>query len=126
VPILAASFQWFGATPYMVSMKIGPAPGAIIMTRRAHARLPRDIRDELLAAVERVQNNYGQEIRDLEAEAISTMREYGLEVVELTPDEREAWIEEFESSYGVMLGRVFDEALYNRVREHLNDFRSSN
>ncbi len=126
VPILAASFQWFGATPYMVSMKIGPAPGAIIMTRRAHAQLPRNMRDELLAAVEDVQDNYGQEIRDLEEEAIDTMTNYGLEIVELTQTEQDEWIQEFESSYEVMLGRVFDRDLYNRVREHLNEFRSSN
>jgi TRAP-type C4-dicarboxylate transport system substrate-binding protein len=126
VPILAASFQWFGATPHMVSMKIAPAPGAIIMTRRAHARLPRDSRKELLAAVERVQDNYGQEIRDLEDEAIETMSENGLEIVELNAEEREDWIEEFESSYDVMLGRVFDADLYSRIRGHLDEFRSSN
>lgn len=126
VPILAASFQWFGATPYMVKMKIGPAPGAIIMTRRAHARLPNDIRDELLAAVERVQGNYGQEIRDLENEAIDTMTGYGLEIIELTEQQRQDWIEEFETSYEVMLGNVFDRELFNRVRGHLNEFRSNN
>ncbi|MFP4484358.1 MAG: TRAP transporter substrate-binding protein DctP [Spirochaetaceae bacterium] len=125
VPILAASFQWFGATPYMVSMKIGPAPGAIIMTRRAYAQLPRDIRDELVAAVKNVQDNYGREIRNLEQEAIDTMTNYGLEIIELSETRQEEWIQEFESSYDVMLGRVFDRDLYNRVREHLNEFRSS-
>lgn len=124
VPILAAGFQWFGPTPYMMNLQIGPAPGAVVMSDRAYRQLPRDIRDELFAAIEAVTAELNEDIRQLEQEAIDTMVQYGLNVVELTDQEVAVWIEELRGSYDVTLGLVFQEEFYERVRDLLDEYRS--
>ena len=125
VPILAAGFQWFGATPNMLDLKIGPAPGAVLMSERAYRRLPADSRDEMLRAAAAVGVDLSEDILALENRAIETMTDYGLNVVELTAAERDVWIEELQGSYDVMLGLVFDEPLYEQIQELLRAYRSA-
>ncbi|MFW5688428.1 MAG: TRAP transporter substrate-binding protein DctP [Spirochaetota bacterium] len=125
VPLLAAGFQWFGATPFMLDLRIGPAPGAVIISQRAYRRLPADVRDEMIAAAERVASGLNDDILALEQDAIDTMVEHGLTVVEPTSAEREIWIQELEDSYDVTLGLVFDEGLYQRISEILREYRSA-
>jgi TRAP-type C4-dicarboxylate transport system substrate-binding protein len=123
VPILAASFQWFGATDNMTNIKIAPAPGAIIMSERAYRRLPAQYRDEMLAAANRISAGLNGEIDQLEQEALETMTEFGLTIVEPTAEEEAEWFEEFEGAYDVMLGTVFDESMYREIQEILDEYR---
>ncbi|HKJ86280.1 MAG TPA: TRAP transporter substrate-binding protein DctP [Spirochaetia bacterium] len=123
VPILAAGFQWFGATPNMLNLKVGPAPGGVMMSERAYRRLPGDVRDELLEAAATVGSKLNEEILELEQNAIETMEDFGLNVVDLSEPERAVWVEELESSYDVMLGLVFDEALFETIQELLRAYR---
>ena len=124
VPILAAGFQWFAATPYMMNLSIGPAPGAVLMSDRAFRQLPQDLREELFAATAEVTADLDADIRQLEQETIATMVEYGLEVVELTDDEVDIWIKELQGSYDVTLGLVFHEEFYRRIQGLLDEYRS--
>ena len=124
VPILAAGFQWFGPTPYMMNLQIGPAPGAVVMSDRAFRRLPRDIRDELFEAIEQVTAELDADIRVLEQEAIETMVQYGLHIVDLTDEEIDVWVEELQGSYDVTLGLVFHEEFYHRIQGLLDEYRS--
>jgi TRAP-type C4-dicarboxylate transport system substrate-binding protein len=124
VPLLAAGFQWFGATPNMLDLRIGPAPGAILLSERAYRRLPSDVRDEMIARAREIASGLDEDILQLEQEAIDTMVDYGLNIVEPTQDEIELWIQELEDSYDVTLGLVFDEALYRRIDGLLDDYRS--
>lgn len=124
VPLLAAGFQWFGATPNMLDMEVGPAPGAIVMSERAYRRLPRDVRDEMLAVAREVTEGLNDDILDLEQTAIDTMVDHGLSIIEPTQAEVDTWISEVEKSYEVMLGTVFDEPMYERIRESLRAYRN--
>jgi len=124
VPILAAGFQWFGATPYMMNLRIGPAPGAVLMSDRAYRRIPADLREELFAAIEQVTAELDADIRVLEQEAVDTMVQYGLHIVDLTEEEIDVWIEELEGSYDVTLGLVFHEEFYHRIQGLLDEYRS--
>ncbi|MFW5883972.1 MAG: TRAP transporter substrate-binding protein DctP [bacterium] len=124
VPLLAAGFQWFGATPNMLDMEVGPAPGAIVLSERAYRRLPREHRDEMLAVAREVTKGLNDDILELEQTAIDTMVDHGLSIIEPTQAEVDIWISEVEESYEVMLGTVFDEPMYERIRESLRAYRS--
>ena len=125
VPILAAGFQWFGATPYMLNLRIGPAPGAIVMSDRAYRMLPADVRDEMIAAAREIAGGLSEDILELEQTAVDTMVDFGLNIVELTDAQRQVWVDELEASYDVMLGLVFDEELYETIQELLDEYRTA-
>jgi len=124
VPILAAGFQWFALTPNMTDLPISPAPAAVLMSNRAYQRLPSDIRDEMFEVIQSITADLDGEIQALEGEAISTMKQHGLNVVTLTPDEVDAWVQEFNDSSDVSLGLLFDEELYNRITDLLAEYRA--
>lgn len=126
VPILAAGFQWFGATPYMLDLRVGPAPGAVLMSERAYRQLPADIRDDMIARAREVAAGLNEDILELERTAIDTMVDFGLNVVEPTEREVDLWVAELEASYDVTLGLIFDEALYRRIEGMLREFRAAN
>ena len=125
VPILAAGFQWFATTPYMMDLKIGPAPGGILMSERAYRMLPADSRDEMIAFAQEVGAALNADILELEETAIETMSEFGLNIISLSDAEREVWIDELEDSYEVMIGSVFDEPFYQRIRDLLGEYRNA-
>lgn len=125
VPILAAGFQWFATTPYMMDLKIGPAPGGILMSERAYRMLPADSRDEMIAFAQEVGAELNSDILELEETAIETMSEFGLNIISLSDAEREVWIDELEDSYEVMIGSVFDEPFYQRIRDLLSEYRNA-
>lgn len=124
VPLLAAGFQWFALTPYMLDLNIGPAPGAMLISDLAYRRLPSAYRDELIAAAAQLQEDLNREIAELEEEAMDTMTDYGLQIVELNESERQIWDRELRDSYEVTLGTVFDRELYELIQGHLDEFRA--
>ena len=124
VPLLAAGFQWFAATPYMTNLRISPTPAAVLMSDRSYRQLSPALRDELFEVIERVTAGLDAEILALEQEAIDTMVQFGLNIVDLTSAETDTWIGELEDSYAVTLGLVFDEDLYRKIQAILNDLRS--
>ncbi len=123
VPILAAGFQWFGATPNMLNLRVGPAPGAILMSERAYQRLPADIRDEMMVRAEEIAGSLNDDILELEQTAIETMVDFGLTVHEPTEAEEAVWITELQDSYDVTLGLVFDEEFFRTIQGMLDEFR---
>ncbi len=124
VPILAAGFQWFGVTPYMMNLRIGPAPGAVLMSDRAFRQLPEDLRNDLFAATAEITADLDADIREFEAEAINTMVQYGLNIVDLNEQEIDVWVTELQDSYSVTLDLVFHHEFYQRIQGLLDEYRS--
>lgn len=123
-PILAAGFQWFGATPNLINLKVCPVPGAIVMSERAYKRLPADLLPELMEVADRIGAQLNQAVVELEQEALDTMVDYGLTIHDLDETQQRVWIDELESSYDVTLGLVFNEEFYNEIQGILDEYRA--
>jgi hypothetical protein len=78
----------------------------------------------MFAVLDGITGELDADIRALEEEAIDTMTQYGLELVELTDDEVDVWINELVGSYEVTLGLVFDEEFYQELQGLLDEYRS--
>jgi TRAP-type C4-dicarboxylate transport system substrate-binding protein len=122
-PIAAAGYQWFGAAPYMLDLRISPFLGGFVVSERSWRRIPPDARRALETIVAREAQPLDSDVRELEQRAIETMRSYDLEVVELSEAQRERWFSEFEESAEVSVGRVFDSEMYQTIRALLRDYR---
>jgi TRAP-type C4-dicarboxylate transport system substrate-binding protein len=122
-PIAAAGFQWFARAQNMLDLDVAPFLGSFIVTQRSWRRVPDGIKEELIAAVEREARELGDAVERLEDEAIDTMSEYGLNIIELSESERDRWFAEFERSLEVTVGPVFDEATYREIQRYLDEYR---
>jgi TRAP-type C4-dicarboxylate transport system substrate-binding protein len=123
VPILAAGFQWFGATPNMLDLRVGPAPGAILMSERAYNMLPANLRDDMMERAAEIAGRLDEDILELEQTAIDTMVDYGLTIREPTAEETEIWLDELQGSYDVTLDLVFDRDFYHELQDMLDEYR---
>ena len=120
-PLVAAGFQWFGLAPNMLGVRVAPYLGAIVISDSAWRRIPNNIKDDLLAAAQRVADQIDEEVLDLEEQALVQMQEFGLNVAEATPEVVRAW-RDYVAQYDDALLDVFDPDMTARVRELLDEF----
>jgi len=114
-PLTVASFQWFGIIKYMTNLPWAAMTGGLIINRKSWNRIPENLRPMLRAAVKTRVVRIKEEIRYTDDEAVAVMQQHGLEVVDITEDERAQW-QQFVDQYGPILrGTLVDTAMYDQI-----------
>lgn len=116
-PLTAATFQWFGLAKYMIPIKWSVMTAAIIITKRAWNQIPADLRPLLLAATHKHQELMKSKIRRLDDEAIRVMQEHGLQVMDVTEDEKREWREFVDQHLYKLRGLLTDSTMFDRVMQ---------
>ncbi len=124
VPLSAAISQWFGLASYMNDMKWAALIGGIVIDREVWESIPADIREKLMAYANENVAGLNEIASSMGEEAITTMVDYGLTVVETTPAEREQWRTWFEPNRIKMRGVLVDEEMYDRIFELRAELRA--
>ncbi len=122
-PLVAAGFQWFALAPNMLDLKVAPYLGAIVITDVAWRRIPDALKNQLLRSADGVVAQIDNEVRELERQALETMRRYGLRVQEVTAEVAEAWRDDVQRHNDAMLD-LFDARMTARIQRLLADFGS--
>ena len=120
-PLVAAGFQWFALAPNMLDLKVAPYLGAIVITDVAWRRIPDALKNQLLRSADGVVAQIDNEVRELERQALETMRRYGLRVQEVTAEVAEAWRDDVQRHNDAMLD-LFDARMTARIQRLLADF----
>jgi len=120
-PTAALAYQWFGISKYMLDIKIAPIVGATVVSRAVWERIDPSLRPVLLRESELVGTRMRDRIRSLDGEAITAMRNRGLQIVTSTPDLEQQWRDASTAIYpkirgGLIPAADFDEVL-SLVRE---------
>ncbi|MEE9163084.1 MAG: TRAP transporter substrate-binding protein DctP [Candidatus Neomarinimicrobiota bacterium] len=122
-PLTMASFQWFGAARHMTNLPWAALTGGLIVTDKAWEQVPSELRPQLLAAVQKRALRIKNEIRHSDAEAVRVMREHGLAVVDITPEEEAQW-EHLVREHGRSLrGTLVDTAMFDWVQTLKGELR---
>jgi len=122
LPPLALSKQWFALAPHMLDLKWGYLNGAIIIAESKWNTIPPEYQKNISIATKEIENR-SKEHRDME-EVFTLMQEYGLEIHELTPEQKNAWIELTKSFYPLIRGSLVPEEIFDRaiqLKEELED-----
>ena len=123
-PLFALSGQAFGLAPHMIPVKWAPLVGATVISKETWEGLPEDLRPQLMEAARAAGEGRREDIRRLGEEAIATMQEYGLEVIDWTEELEQAWREEAEDAYDRLRGRLAPVDLFNEAIRLRDEFRS--
>lgn len=116
-PITAATFQWFAIAKYMCPVRWGAMTGGILITKHAWNQIPEDIRPKLLEAAKRQEKRMMEDIRYMGDEAIEVMKTYGLEVLEISPEQYQMWQDWIKPSLPLLRGLLIDEEMFDWVME---------
>jgi TRAP-type C4-dicarboxylate transport system substrate-binding protein len=125
-PIYAAGGQIFGSAKNMAGFNLAPFMGGILMNETAWRRIPDAYKAELLEICKRMEKEIEASISSLEAEAISTMVRYGLQINEPTPQQMQEWYDDtagFENRLTGGNSPVFNREFYLKINNILAEYR---
>jgi TRAP-type C4-dicarboxylate transport system substrate-binding protein len=114
-PTAALAYQWFGISKYMLDIKIAPVVGATVVSRAAWERIDPSLRPVLLHESELVGARLRDRIRSLDGEAITAMRNRGLQVVTPTPELQQQWRDAATAIYPKVRGGLIPAADFDQV-----------
>ena len=123
-PLFALSGQSFGLAPYMIPVKWAPLVAATVIDKGTWEGLPPNLRPQLLEAARAAGERLRDDIRQLGEEAIATMQDYGLEVIEWTAELEQPWREEAEDAYSRLRGRLAPADLFDEAIRLRDEFRT--
>ncbi len=123
-PILALSSQWFGLAKHMTNMKWCPLIGATIITTQAWSKIPVASRPALLKAAAVADKRFRDEIRANSDKAIDAMKEHGLVVHDITPEQHELWEKLFQSVYPQIAGTLIPKDIMEMAVKYRDEYRA--
>ena len=117
-PLSAAAFQWFALTPYMNDLQFAPMYGAIVVTKRIWDRVPADLKPQMLESARAAGRNLSENSRQLDAQAVAVMKQFGLTVISWQKQFRSDW-EDIAQSISAQLveANIIDKDAFDRVQE---------
>ncbi|HYV17628.1 MAG TPA: TRAP transporter substrate-binding protein DctP [Verrucomicrobiae bacterium] len=123
-PLLALLNQWFGVAPYMLDVRWAPLVGATVISRKAFATLPEDVRPQLLEAGRAAGERFRGDMRRLSEEAIPAMEKRGLKVTRPDDATLAAWRREAEGVWPRLRGSMVPADLFDEAKRLRDQARS--
>jgi TRAP-type C4-dicarboxylate transport system substrate-binding protein len=122
-PIYAAGGQIFGIAKNMMDISIAPFMGGILINETAWRRIPERYRADLMAICKRIEKEIESSIINLENEAITVMKNHGLQVIQLTDQQKQEWYDDVAKVESRLVGSVFSREYYTRINTILAGLR---
>jgi TRAP-type C4-dicarboxylate transport system substrate-binding protein len=123
-PLAAVAFQWYSRARYMLDFPWANSTGALLMNKRVFDRLSPGNQTTL----RRLAKTYAARLVDLtrkdNQEALGVLKDAGIEFVSPTSDQTASFQKSAKDYYQNHLLQIYPEALGNKVRQLLKDFRS--
>jgi TRAP-type C4-dicarboxylate transport system substrate-binding protein len=123
-PLFAMLDGSFKLAPNMIDLKFAPLIGGTVINKRTWEQIPAKYRPDMLRTAREAGEKLRGKIRQLDQESIEQMKQRGLTVIELTPQERAQWQKEAESVYPKLRGRYCPADLSDEVTRLRDEFRS--
>ena len=124
-PLVAASGQYFPLAPHMLSMKIAPIYGGIVVSKKIWNKIPEKFKPKLMELAQKLTIDLKNKTASLEQEAVETMKKHGLIIHSLPDDGMVKWRAAVEKGFSSLINKVFSKQIYDKMTEYLNNFRKN-
>ena len=122
-PLVAASGQYFPLAPHMLSMKIAPIYGGIVISKKIWNRIPDKFKPKLMKLAQKLSADLKKKTASLEQEAVETMKKHGLIIHSLPSDSMAKWRAAVEKGFNSLIGKFFSRQIYDEMIGYINNFR---
>jgi len=123
-PVAALSFQWFALAKHMTNMKWCPLVGATIITKEGWDKIPVSAQPAVLKAAAKAGKSFKDDIRVSNDKAIESMKKYGLEVHNVTPEQYAQWETLFKSVYPQISGSLIPTDIMDMAIKYRDEYRA--
>ncbi|MFP4445987.1 MAG: TRAP transporter substrate-binding protein DctP [Desulfosudaceae bacterium] len=115
--------QLYPSVEYMVPLRIRYSPAVVISTLETWQALPEESRQGITEIVPEVVEQFTAATRRDNRKAVNALVEYGIEKVELPPENVAQIKAEAEKVWEDQAGKLYPPELLEEIRDHLADFR---
>jgi TRAP-type C4-dicarboxylate transport system substrate-binding protein len=123
-PLGAGGFQLFGVAKNMTSLNVAPFLGGLLVTQQSWRAVPDRYKQQLLDVTARIVRELDQSITKLEDDTINVMKQNGLIVHQVSPQQAQAWYDDTAKAMPSLMDTAFDRNLYQRMEAILRDYRN--
>ena len=104
--------------PYMNDLQFAPLYEAVVVTKRIWDRVPADLKPQMLESARAAGRNLSENSRQLDAQAVTVMKQFGLTVISGQKQFRSDW-EDIAQSISAQLvdANIIDKDAFDRVQE---------
>ena len=114
-PLYVAANQYFGITSNMLNMKWGILTAALVIDLKIWNRIKPKYQKIMQKVSDEIGLEYQLNNRKEEDDAVEVMKEYGLKVNDLSPEQLSEWNMLVESMYPLIRGNIVQEEIFDRV-----------
>ncbi len=125
VPLHALTSQFFQVTRHMLEINWLPLVGALIVNKATWDALPQTEREAMLHAAADCGQEFQNQGRQENQEALEAMKKRGLQVHSLNPEAEAAWRKFADRTYPKVRGRIVPADVFDEVVEILRDYRAT-
>jgi len=124
-PLYVAANQYFGITSNMLNMKWGILTAALVIDLKIWNRIKPKYQNIMQKVSDEIGLEYQLNNRKEEDDAVEVMKEYGLKVNNLSPEQLSEWNMLVESMYPLIRGNIVQEEIFDRVIKLKNSMPSA-
>jgi len=124
-PMLTGSNQWFGISSNMTDLKLAPLWGAVVVSTKSWAQVPKDLQPVLLQTAQRITDQLSPDIEKSDGQAISEMKKYGLQIIHVDTASQGIWEKTVQDGFGMLLGTAYDAQAYEMAKGYLDQYRTA-
>jgi TRAP-type C4-dicarboxylate transport system substrate-binding protein len=118
-PLYAFSSRVFERAKYMMDVPWAVLTGAMVVKRDDWEKIPADVRPKLLDLAREYGKKISIEVRRMDADALTNMKQQGLVVV--APPDAPNFAKAAKQSYPVIRGRVVPDGIFDEVQRLVNE-----
>jgi TRAP-type C4-dicarboxylate transport system substrate-binding protein len=123
-PMAAGGYQLFGVAKNMTSLNVAPFLGGLVLNQRAWRAVPDQYKPRLIEVTARIVRELDRSMSRLEDDMVNTMKQYGLVVHQVSPQQAQIWYDDTARAMPSLLESTFDRDLYQRIDSILKDYRN--
>jgi TRAP-type C4-dicarboxylate transport system substrate-binding protein len=123
LPVLVAgSGQYFAIIRHMLSLRLSPLVGGLLLSEKTWRSIPEQYREPLISAAEKAAVNLYQTTMELEKEALKAMIENGLIIHEPPADALQKWREASDRGMDELIGKAFSKEVFDQTLSYIREY----
>ncbi|GMO49239.1 MAG: hypothetical protein Ta2G_05970 [Termitinemataceae bacterium] len=124
-PATIAGLQIFGLAKNMASINVAPFMGTILMNDSAWRSIPDKYKPELIKVVKKLEADLDSSVQKFEASTIDIMKQYGLVINNVSPQQEQIWYDDMEKIGLNMFSNPQAKAMYAKIGTLLKNYRAN-
>jgi len=116
--------QLYTSFQYITPIKIRYSPAALVITQKAWRKIPSKYYHRIQSIFDKKGNIFHENIRIDSKRALMAMEKYGLDSIEISPDNLSIIKERCHSVWNESVTKLFPEKILNEIQDHLTAFRN--